>query len=202
MPETILEAVATVQKLRHTRTFGRLSDKSEGYTARWERFAELHGDLTKDEPETDAAALLAADITQECGMMLEDNTSRVRRELEKLSIKGETFYESTADGLLWSATLNSLSKAVLSYRSGRFDGRAIAKDHAVDFLAQVTPSQLRRIEWSLEVCRIILMTDRSQGAAALPAKEGFGAFQTNPAEQSSNMQRRTPSANGMLKSSP
>ena len=94
--------------------------------------------------------------------MLEDNTSRVRRELEQLSIKGETFYESAADGLIWSSTLNSLSKAVSSYRSNQFHGRAMAKDHAAEFLAQVTPSQLRRIEWSLEVCRLIWITDRSQ----------------------------------------
>ncbi len=90
-------------------------------------------------------------------LSLGGTTLLLKRDMEAMVARGQEYQEgSAADSLLWSAILNSLNRAVSDWRSPTQVICAGAKEHVLEFLAKVSPNQIARLDWAIELCRIIL----------------------------------------------
>ena len=122
----------------------RLAAEGQAYMRRWkDRYGKA---AAADKPNVDVEALLIPENT-----VVYEGISKL---VSAAALKQDE--GSAADSLLWSATLNSLSGAASKWKSTAPEDTAQAKGHALEFLARVSSKQLARIDWAMEVCRVIL----------------------------------------------
>ena len=109
-------------------------------------------------PETPREYAGVARVIDNSTLSFGGTALELKKGMEEMVSRGQEYKEGTgADTLLRAASLNSLSRAIASWRSCAVPVFRESKPFVLEFLSKVSPNNFAATEWALPACRKIML---------------------------------------------